>query len=135
MAESPDIRIGTAERTDALDLLGEHFGLGRLNLAEFEERSARASVATTRSELDVLFTDLPAITTHAPATVDESSAHAVATRDDRWRRTVMGLTPLVALVLFFVFDTWLFFLLVPAMGILLFAGRDDADPKDKKKNH
>ena len=36
------------------------------------------------------------------------------------RDTIMALTPFVALVLFFVMGTWLWFLLIPVMGILLY---------------
>ena len=141
MADSPDIRIGNAERSEALDLLGEHFSLGRLTLPEFDERSARASMATTRGDLAVLFADLPGTPTTAPAvTRDDLPVITVTKQSERWREVVMGLTPLVALVLFFTFDTWLFFLLIPAMGIVLFAGRDDdgqdADAREgERKRH
>jgi len=125
MSDSPDIRIGNAERSEALDLLGDHFALGRLTLSEFDERSAKASAATTRGELAVLFADLPAhVTDTAPTTRDDLPVVTPKKDPERWREVVMGLTPLVALVLFFAFDTWLFFLLIPAVAIVLFAGRD-----------
>ena len=143
MPEHPDIRIGNAERSEALDLLGEHFALGRLTLSEFDERSAKASAAGTRGDLDVLFTDLPAHLTDSSATTRDDLPVIIPKKDpERWREVVMGLTPLVALVLFFTFDTWLFFLLIPAVGIVLFTGRDrdghstdDADThRGEKKN-
>lgn len=59
MADVPDIRIGTAEREQALDLLSEHFAAGRLTVTEFDERSGIVSAATTRSELVPVFADLP----------------------------------------------------------------------------
>ncbi len=125
MPEHPDVRIGNAERSEALDLLGEHFALGRLTLSEFDERSAMASAAGTRGDLDVLFTDLPAHLTDSSATTRDDLPVIIPKKaPERWREVVMGLTPLVALVLFFTFDTWLFFLLIPAVGIVLFAGRD-----------
>ncbi|WP_213930229.1 DUF1707 SHOCT-like domain-containing protein [Rhodococcus sp. B50] len=144
MSEHPAIRIGNAERSRALDLLGEHFALGRLTLPEFDERSAKASAATTRGDLDVLFTDLPAHVTDSSATTRDDLPVITPNKGPaRWREVVMGLTPLVALVLFFTFDTWLFFLLIPAVGIVLFAGRDrdghstdtrglDARPDEKR---
>lgn len=125
MADSPDIRIGDHERAQALTLLGEHFSLGRLTVAEFDARSAEASAATTRGELEALFADLPAHTAHVPDRVPAESPRSVAR--ERWRDIAMGLTPLVALVLFFTFGTWLWFLLVPAVSIVLYAGRDDED--------
>jgi hypothetical protein len=42
----------------------------------------------------------------------------------RHRDTVMALTPFVALALFFLTHSWLWFLVIPVMGILLF-GADD----------
>ncbi len=62
MADSPEIRVGTVEREQAQVLLGEHFGAGRLTLAEFEDRSGRIAAATTRRDLALLFTDLPPLT-------------------------------------------------------------------------
>ncbi len=134
--DSPEIRIGDTERAQALNLLGEHFSHGRLNLSEFEERSAQATAATTRGELEILFTDLPAVAANAPDTVQEKDTASGTL--GHWREIVMGLTPLLALVLFFAFDTWLWFLLVPAVSIVLYAGRsddeDDVDDKPEKKN-
>jgi hypothetical protein len=135
---SPEIRIGDTERAEALNQLGEHFSHGRLNLSEFEERSAQATAATTRAELELLFTDLPATTATVPDTVQEKDTASGTL--GHWREVVMGLTPLLALVLFFAFDTWLWFLLVPAVSIVLYAGRDDRNngdddrPKKKKKH-
>lgn len=59
MAEPPDIRIGTAEREEAVALLGEHFAAGRLTVAEFDQRVTRANRALTRGDLLPLFADLP----------------------------------------------------------------------------
>ena len=57
--EEPEMRIGTAERTAALDRLGVQLADGYLDLDEFDERTARAATARTRGELAVLFSDLP----------------------------------------------------------------------------
>jgi hypothetical protein len=54
-------RIGDAERERAVARLGEHVGAGRLDLAEFESRSAAVYAARTRADLDTVFADLPAI--------------------------------------------------------------------------
>lgn len=59
-ASDADIRISNAERDEAVETLGVHLSTGRLELAEFEERSGRAAAARTRGELEELFTDLPA---------------------------------------------------------------------------
>ncbi|HEY2222029.1 DUF1707 SHOCT-like domain-containing protein [Actinomycetospora sp.] len=54
------MRIGTRERELAMGALDEHLREGRLDPGEYAERSAVASDARFRSELDALFTDLPA---------------------------------------------------------------------------
>jgi hypothetical protein len=53
------LRIGTAERQRAIELLREHTSAGRLELEEFEERVTAAHQARTAPELDGLFRDLP----------------------------------------------------------------------------
>ena len=120
MADVPDIRIGTAEREQALEALTQHFSDGRLTVSEFDERSGQITAATTRGQLDKVFEDLPSLTPPAPAKPSrESRRH----EDEKsWRNTVMAVIPLVAIVLFFVvpFEArWLFFMLIPATAILL----------------
>lgn len=70
MAELPEIRIGTAEREEAVALLGEHFSAGRLSLVEFDDRVALATQAVTRADLVPLFSDLPS----APSFLYEPAA-------------------------------------------------------------
>jgi Domain of unknown function (DUF1707) len=53
------IRVSDAERTEVADRLAVHFGEGRLNQAEFDERVAQAMNATSRGDLRGLFDDLP----------------------------------------------------------------------------
>jgi hypothetical protein len=55
-----ELRIGTRERELAMGALDEHLREGRLDPTEYAERSAVAANARFRSELDGLFTDLPA---------------------------------------------------------------------------
>jgi Domain of unknown function (DUF1707) len=55
-----ELRIGTRERELAMGALDEHLREGRLDPTEYAERSAVASNARFRSEIDALFTDLPA---------------------------------------------------------------------------
>jgi uncharacterized protein DUF1707 len=59
VSENPDVRIGDAEREQALRALGEHMGAGRLTVDEYGERSAQVAAAKTRGELTRLFADLP----------------------------------------------------------------------------
>ncbi|MFI7679349.1 DUF1707 domain-containing protein [Actinophytocola sp. NPDC049390] len=60
MTDSDELRIGTAEREDAVRILGEHMSEGRLALEEYEERTSAALAARTRGDLKPLFKDLPA---------------------------------------------------------------------------
>ncbi len=53
------IRVSDADRTEVADCLAAHFGEGRLNQAEFDERIAQAMNAKTRGDLIGLFDDLP----------------------------------------------------------------------------
>ena len=55
-----ELRIGTRERELAMGALDEHLREGRLDPTEYAERSAVAANARYRSEIDGLFTDLPA---------------------------------------------------------------------------
>lgn len=132
MGEAPDIRIGTAERERALALLSEHYSAGRLTLAEFEERTEVVLEARYQRDLDPVFADLPRPPAPlakaqplepAPVGPAAPTLAPVGRDPERWRTTVMALTPFVALILFFVTKQWLFFLAVPIMGILLFGGK------------
>jgi Domain of unknown function (DUF1707)/Cell wall-active antibiotics response 4TMS YvqF len=55
----PEIRVSDSERDRVVELLSEHASVGRLTLAELEDRTEQALAARTRSELDVLTRDLP----------------------------------------------------------------------------
>jgi hypothetical protein len=45
------------------------------------------------------------------------------------RDTIIALTPFVALVLFFVTRTWVWFLMIPVMGILLYGPGGKRNPR------
>ncbi len=148
--DDPSVRVGNDERQAAIAVLGEQWKAGRLDPAEHERRTTAAYSATTRGDLDALFTDLPVGWAGAPAASQPPTTtfSAVSTRDstmgDRvstspensgglvpersWvsqhRDAIMGITPFVALALFFLTESWLFFLLIPAMGAFLYAGGD-----------
>jgi hypothetical protein len=53
------MRISDAERADVADLLSRHYGDGRLDQAEFNERLDQAMKAKTYADLGGLFADLP----------------------------------------------------------------------------
>jgi hypothetical protein len=56
---SPTMRVSDAERAEVADRLSKHYGDGRLDQAEFDERLDQAMRAKTRQDLNGLFTDLP----------------------------------------------------------------------------
>lgn len=62
------LRIGDAERDQAVTDLSEHFVAGRLTQGEFEERSNQATRARYADELLPLFADLPDPALPEPAT-------------------------------------------------------------------
>jgi len=55
----PDLRVCDAERAAVTDRLSQHYGDGRLDRAEFDERIDQAMSAKTQSELSGLLDDLP----------------------------------------------------------------------------
>jgi hypothetical protein len=122
--ETAGQRIGSQERDVAVGALQQHYQAGRLTPEEYEDRSVRAGKAMTWAEIAPLFADLPEprpgpirVNLAAP----EARPQGLVPMSDRTRETIMSLTPLVALVLFFVTDfTWLWFLAIPVVGIILY---------------
>ena len=53
------VRIGDAERDQAVSELGDHFAAGRLNREEFDTRVDQAMAARFDRDLQPLFVDLP----------------------------------------------------------------------------
>jgi len=53
------LRVGDAERQQAVTALGEHFAAGRLDQDEYDTRIQTAYAAKTRVDLQGLFGDLP----------------------------------------------------------------------------
>jgi hypothetical protein len=56
---SPNLRISDLDREAALQALGEHMSVGRIDLDEYGDRSARVTAVKTRGELAAIFEDLP----------------------------------------------------------------------------
>jgi uncharacterized protein DUF1707 len=63
----PHLRASDADRAAVADTLGAAMSTGRLTVAEYDDRLARAYAARTYGELAELTTDLPAAA-HRPAT-------------------------------------------------------------------
>mgnify|MGYP001048316874 CR=1 FL=1 len=129
------MRIGDTERTSALDSLAEHLAAGRITLDEYGDRSARVTIARTVDELLELFDDLPAphpvMSVPGAAVASTPTGSPPARRDttrgdldaaDRRSRAqtivaaAASASVFVALALFFITGTWLWFLLIPAIS-------------------
>ncbi|TXG92497.1 DUF1707 domain-containing protein [Rhodococcus rhodnii] len=54
-----DLRLGDDERLHALNVLGNHYAAGRLDMTEFDERSKAVAAARTVSAVRPAFGDLP----------------------------------------------------------------------------
>jgi hypothetical protein len=145
-ADHPPIRIGHAERDSARSALDAHLGAGRLDADEYADRFAAAGEARTRAELDELFVDLPQphpfrpVEASVPARWSPPQGGYRAQPMDPVRRgshdnplggqvavTIARLTPLVALGLFGLTRYWEFFLLIPLVFALVYAGRREQD--------
>jgi hypothetical protein len=148
-------RIGNAERQQAMDALDVHMSAGRLDPDEYGERVAQASVARTTADLEPLFIDLPAPhATSAtassaqarPAQIPPPPApprrgHSDHGRDHgrdhrrnhgreplggRLGEVAVGVSPFLATGLFFLTGAWVFFLLIPLAGVIVYGhNRDD----------
>jgi hypothetical protein len=65
----PHLRAADTDRAAMADVLGAHMSAGRLTVAEFDERLARAYAAKTYGELDELTADLPPLEQKRPEVV------------------------------------------------------------------
>jgi hypothetical protein len=129
-------RIGAAERDEAIAALRTHLEAGRLTPEEYEDRSVSASRARTSADLAPLFTDLPdprppAVEAALARVTPAARAGALPALSDGVRERIMALTPFAALVLFLVTHTWVWFLAIPIMGVLLYG----SDGKGHSRQH
>ncbi|WP_323098555.1 DUF1707 domain-containing protein [Intrasporangium sp. YIM S08009] len=137
MAGDDDLRIGSQEREDALAALASHHEAGRLDAFEYEDRRGRAADAVTRSDLTALFTDLPeprpAFLSNPPAKAGRVTTPPARTPSPapqarsggRVGRTLVSLSPFIAIAAFFLTRSWLAFLLIPVIAIIAKALDDD----------
>lgn len=131
-----EIRVGDAERSDALDRLGTLFADGYLDVGEFEERTGQAAVARTRGELSVLFDDLPAepaaLEKRAPSEVELDEKLAAKRKLDTaiYTSIIGGLA--VFLVLQFGLDLDYAWVVWPVVGMLTVAWYTVFDISDEE---
>ena len=133
MQDDGDIRVSSAEREEALAARAEHHAAGRLDANEYEDRRGRASDAIVRRDLTSLFTDLPEprprLGSSVGAAVKRPSAPQAAegrpvTPMGKVARTLVSLSPFIAIGAFFLTRSWLAFLLIPIIAIIARAIED-----------
>jgi hypothetical protein len=73
------MRISDAERSEAAELLSKHYGDGRLDEAEFQQRLDQVMRAKTYADLSGMFDDLP----RTEAAAGEAPRMPVPRRHDR----------------------------------------------------
>jgi Domain of unknown function (DUF1707) len=102
-AADATMRVSDAERAEVADQLAQHYGDGRLDQAELDERLGRAMSAKTQADLAGITADLPHLDARtAPAR--GTSAHAPAPRSLTGRPR-SRLLPIV-LILLVVVTAW-----------------------------
>ena len=62
-ATDATMRVSDAERAEIADQLAQHYGDGRLDQADLDERLSRAMSAKTRADLTGITDDLPEVGT------------------------------------------------------------------------
>jgi hypothetical protein len=123
------VRVGDTERGSAMSLLGVHFADGRLTVSEYDERARRAAAATTRGDLDALFTDLPVLPEQQGAAGPYGSDMAVYSAGELAEQHNRGARPRAAVMALTVIGTWvasivvgngLPLFIIPAVAVLLY---------------
>ena len=130
----PHLRVSDPERQDAINVLGSHFAEGRLSLDEFEQRSAQAASAVTKSELDTLFRDLPPLSPGAHLMPHYSAAEVERARRDgvRPKAAILGMTAVGATAAAIVLNPFwkasaALLLVIAAIAILLYVAKVGPD--------
>ena len=132
-----DVRIGNTEREAATKALDAHLSAGRIDMDEYGERYAKASMARTRGELEPLFADLPephALTLLPAPPAPPRPREPLASRFAPWR-----LAPLIfplALILTIAWPTWgwIAWIALPALMGAMFGGswkHDGRHPRNR----
>ncbi len=123
------LRVGDAERQQAVTALGEHFATGRLDQDEYDTRVQIAWAAKTRVDLQGLFGDLPEPVPFRPAGRGAPGSEQrgwEAGRDARDRPRRRGPAPvilvLMAIAIFVGVSMLVHFPVVPLLFLLFWVG-------------
>jgi hypothetical protein len=106
----PRMRAGDKDRQRVVELLGKHFGEGRLTVEEFDERVISAQAAVFLDEFPALTADLPSEPAPRPRPQRRPTVPPVVVLllvvFLAWSLTaavVYGTPPILALILLFIF--------------------------------
>ena len=118
------LRVGDAERQQAVTALGEHFAAGRLDQDEYDTRVQAAYASRTRVDLQGLFGDLPEPVPFRPAVAEPPTGwQAGRSARERPRRAVPAAIPvLMAIAIFVGVSLLVHFPVVPLLFLLLWVG-------------
>jgi Domain of unknown function (DUF1707) len=97
----PNMRVSNTDRTEVADRLSKHYGDGRLDEDEFNERLDRAMKAKTQADLHGLFADLP----DAPPAMSRPE-EPMAVVPQRRRRPLFGRVVFIILAVVVVSSLW-----------------------------
>ncbi len=98
---NPSMRVSNADRTEVADRLSKHYGDGRLDEEEFNERLDRAMKAKTQADLHGLFADLPGTPPGMPG-----PAEPMAVVPQRRRRPLFARVVLIVLAVVIISSLW-----------------------------
>jgi hypothetical protein len=123
------LRVGDAERQQAVTALGEHYAAGRLDQDEYDTRIQTAYAARTRVDLQGLFGDLPEPVPFRAAGHQPAGTHQVGwqvgrdARDRPRRRTGAPVIPVImAIAIFLGVSLLVHFPVIPLLFLLLWIG-------------
>jgi uncharacterized protein DUF1707 len=90
-AADPTMRVSDADRAEVADRLAQHYGDGRLDQAELDDRLGRAMSAKTRADLAGLLDDLPdtGVTRMEPQAPRRQPPRPREPRRHNWLRVVL----------------------------------------------
>ena len=105
------MRVSDADRSDVTDRLARHYGDGRLDQAEFDDRVSRAMTAKTVADFHGLFDDLPDLPPDVSDTAGKvagspSPASGMTVRRQRGGNTLLGKLLLVTLLVICASVAW-----------------------------
>ncbi len=117
---NPNLRVSDAERADVADRLSKHYGEGRLDQTEFNERMERAMNAKTQGDFAGLFDDLPDVAGQHPAAQPPVSYQPARRPSPVYRIFILVLLVVAAVILGHLLAQWFFpWLLLGIVAFLL----------------